>query len=594
MILKPEKRAKLIFLFYLITFVLGDSFGCISWENSFLSFKNITNSTIQIDVWAAGRRGWFGITFQDDNNFTLPVTLIAIAYLPNNSYFLDQHNNLTQLLTDWKITWDESTFPIIDNQIHFTIQVPYTLISSSRYIGFARNYYDTPTIGKNITIHDQFGLKLNPLVDTGDEFEILWCSETYLGLPGRIGAYHFGIYIPLMIFYLIIFILMVWFRDYEPLKSRGMSPYIALFCISIDLTLEFINITGFTYEELYSFECFTTGYILYLLSILMCVIPIQYFLRYISLVNINIQKNEIIKGNSDEKLPFWVFILKYMNHGAVTGVFYLTFIVFYYTIAIITFSSYNWKCGSGVSQTMRYIEYTLLIIVLITTLLSQIFDTIMNFKLLIYCKFRKFFIDYDHYYYRLEKMTVFFALIFGTLWVFAPVPSLIKILFNELLFFVAIFLFCVFIVFTTIIKYIQEKCVKRDQDGFLERIWNDDEALALFQEYCQNEFSLENFYFKSQVNKYKLLNTEEARKKMANEMYAIFLTNSSNFEINCRQENIKKIKEKMILEKFPENLFESIENEVNVNLNDTLFRFVNTNKFYSLKKKQSLLGVKKF
>lgn len=74
------------------------------------------------------------------------------------------------------------------------------------------------------------------------------CSN-YLGKPGRIGATNARTYLANFFIYGVFFMLAIYFRDEESLKSRNYSPILVLSYISLNLTFEFIG-TNFSFEDM--------------------------------------------------------------------------------------------------------------------------------------------------------------------------------------------------------------------------------------------------------------------------------------------------------------------------------------------------------
>lgn len=580
----------------------GQNFGCTAWKDSFLSFANVSASHVQIEVFSFSRPGWLSISFSDEKNVSDENAVMVMGYLPNNAFFVSSHpfgtwNTSKFSAVNVSVVWDQSTWYSIDNMIRLVIRVPYSLVSTRNWIGFARRFDSTPLTLDNVMTHQDIGWRINPLVNDSLAYQQQWCVPTFLKLPGRLPAFHVGFYVPYMCIYILLFICMIFFRNRQPLQSRGFGPCLGLFASAGNLTFEFVINNTSTYEDQYHFLCITTGFGEYVFPLMMALIPTMYYFRYVALLNINVSKLNIVNGRSmNPKLPLISRVMNKVRHPLVILIVCVTILSVYLTLAVIIFSAYGWKCGGGVSTIMRYLCLVVIILIVIPCILFQIWDYCVNWRILSKCKLRKFFIDDDHYYYRLEVAPAFVCVVIGVIWVFVSMPSMFKILFCELIYFWTCWCMFGFSMTVTIFNWIFEKCRPSRTDmtssnfTIIDQIFANEEILALFRDFCTSEFSLENFYFRQSVVEYRAL-SGELRADKASEMYQMFLTSTSALELNVPSSSIVEIKSALQEGIFPETLFDGVSVHVRTNLLDTYLRFCITKQFILTVKKQEMLGI---
>jgi hypothetical protein len=560
-------------------------FGCLSFHETIMYFTNTSDGNITVTFYGWKRGGYVGLSFQNTKDFTTLPTLMVISNVTESLWRVSNHLTNDSLPIRGEV--DQSVGLSIDDRYHFKFTVPYVMISKCQYIAIARGY---TAYG---SMHQEYDFRPSPIVFPNVSLEIGWCDPLLLKHTGRIMSDFVWLFVPATIFYFGCFLTAVYLRDIPTLKSRGLGPMLAPLGIWGNLLFGFLAQVYYTYEEQYNVGCFMTVFGEYLSGLSAIGIPMFVRFRYFALINVNYHRERMMQSSKiseDQRLPWQARFLNRFTSPALLILGDLILVLIFLIIGVIAFSAYHWQCGTPASPIMRYVILIYTAIICLLCLAFQSYDAFNNRKLILACQWRKFFIDTDHYYHRLEVMATPFALVFIVLWVALDVPTI----FREIFFFVAYWICGGFALLVAVIIHLKNQCRPKRKDGSkneLETVLNDKVLHDMFSDFCKHEFSLENLYFKMAIMEYKV-SIEDERSKLVKGIITRFMTPSSPFEVNLPGQILQKfygLGERMI---FSADLFAECELEVTRNLHDTFARFQFSGEYLAHKSKMLSLGVK--
>jgi hypothetical protein len=236
--------------------------GCILWRNSFIQFsKNTQEKYFFIKVASRQRFGYIGFAAQEiPNKFENSFQILAFTETK-----LTQLTNHTQIVnkTIYNEFFDNLLFNKIDGILSFNFYVNISELEGKNFFSFAQNERELPQKFGNFSFipkHEQVSnFKFFLLNSTGNQ---LGCNDQ-LYISGRLMSQYQELFVVACFLYLLIAVLLIAFRNHQPLKSRFIGPHIVLFSLYVNLIGEIIP-TMFTFEESSKYFCIFTAYIVYL------------------------------------------------------------------------------------------------------------------------------------------------------------------------------------------------------------------------------------------------------------------------------------------------------------------------------------------
>eukprot|EP01080_Neovahlkampfia_damariscottae_P012077 gene12077-5570_t len=211
---------------------------CIAWKNNYIKINNVTdsptNELIEIEAFSKSLTGWFGIGFSE--NITVSANSILIfAKSPNTIFQLNNHTaaqkNQSQLISP---SFLSDIQYILADKKGFKTYINVTNLKNMNYVIFASGQ-------ESYNNHFAKVIKYDVLAASKDfSFESGECSS-FIGVPGRIFAYHLvAFYIELM-FFIFISLVYLYFRNYQPLASRNYAPLFVTVGFALNLISEAIK-----------------------------------------------------------------------------------------------------------------------------------------------------------------------------------------------------------------------------------------------------------------------------------------------------------------------------------------------------------------
>lgn len=568
------------FLFLLLFYITTASYGCLVWRNSYLYYKNDSDYLI-FNFFKSPRSGSFGLGFGNTNSVQNMTNLYNFSL--ERVDFYQSHFNL--LLDNTSATFiDNSVYYNMDNILKITFFMNRTLFESFKFIFFAEMEGDK---------HINFGWKVSPFFEANNNYEEGWCDPRYLGkLPGRLFSAWFWSMIPFTVFSIIVIILCIKYRDSQPLKSRGeVGPILSIIAILINGISDYTLVNFYTYDERYYLDCFVNSLLLYPSLISLIPVSLFYYLRFISLVNINTQRVRLSNEDGKQTLPLFFRLLLKLTRVESFVISSFLVVSSYYLIIIIIFSSTGWKCGNIAPTINRVVFAVYLIGVLAIIFLLILADFIQNFKVIFKCKLKDFFIKSDPFFFRLNFLLSPFIMVVIFIWIL-PVsyPSIIKISLVELAFIIGTLLNTILPLLISMIS--QLFTVGNNQNkrkSEIENLFENEELYRIFLQFSQNEWSMENVICKKLIKKYN--STTIGRRKIVMDIYHKFLLGEL-FEINIKEDLKLFLIQKIKIFKgdnFPNGFFNELEEDVMVNLSDIYARFRVTQEYHNYQSKIKIL-----
>lgn len=415
-----------------------------------------------------------------------------------------------------------------------------------------------------------------------------------------------------LILYTIIFIVMLIFRNKQPLASRGLTPYFA--CI-IQFLLSFSGITQFVFTlELNRVNCYISRLVRGPLILTIIFLAIFTFFRYILIINLNNRKSLYIQNKkSNQKQSFfnkWIFILlKGLGHWSFHIVIFIAFHIMTSAIFILVSAASEFNCqltgdtivSRNAASATDIVFMVILILLFIAGIIIALIDIFSNIISIVRTDPFKLWKD-DVYFFRIE------VLIIGLLFVF-PFFIIVFILkqtiyaenqlyedwnyfnysfLNSISYHLLFFMQVLFVLWITIFKWVLSLFEKKRDNIMLDLLENQ-ELYELFQNFVQNEFSEENLVCYVDLQRFKKETDPNNRRALGISMIEHYFNGAeSTLEVNVDRAACTIVKTALSDEQnvIPNDLFEGIERTVKTNIYDSFSRFCSTKVFFDYERKQ--------
>lgn len=107
----------------------------------------------------------------------------------------------------------------------------------------------------------------------------------------------------------------------------------------------------------------------------------MYYFKYLSIVNINLQRIKIIKSKEIKilRLPLLYVILKKLTTPLNLFIIFFTIIPIYYTISVLIFYGFQFNCGSLAPLINRYLFEAIIIFAGFMVGVFQVWDFLSHF-----------------------------------------------------------------------------------------------------------------------------------------------------------------------------------------------------------------------
>lgn len=510
--------------------------------------------------------------FGFDINGSISNSILGLAMGSTVTQFKHSFNSTLNYLSG-QATESQSIFEVGPLYYTITLLVPRDYLVSQNYIYYSEILNQTNQI--NITNHyfERFEYKvLSP--------DFIDCTNFLQ--PTRAETYNIPVLSVLLFAYIVLFILCLLFSRFKPLNARGISPFLTLIFLILQLALETRNYT--LIPEFQGTLCVFLGYGIYPFQAICFFVNYFYFLKYFSIINLNENKKNIYQqiklGKSIEK--FQIFkntFLKILSSRTFSWVLitlcYLSFIV----LNTIILASYRYVCRFQTLVILKIIQNIILIFVYLFTIITFITDIIPNLGLLfVKCQWIGFIFFMDPYFFRVQALIYFPLMVYSLVIEILSLslsPDFLGIVKYHTVFIglntsIYILLLIIIVIFPLSISilnffiYIYYIITKRnvEKKGFFEEITTELELLNIFIKFCEKEFTSENILCYLDIQEYK-------RKKIkAQDIFTKYLNGSASvMEINVKKVMCDKIWDKISSkEELDVELFSEIEKEVKMNM----------------------------
>lgn len=240
----------------------------------YLQNKMIISMTVPI------RGDQIGFGFDLNGNISQSILVLT------NGSFTRQYNhdsfNINPLYLIGSSSISQTIFNIGPDYQTLTLIVPFIYLSNQRFI-----YYSEINSNNSTHYFEKFDF---PILRNGSLNKNTLNCTNFLQ-PNRGEIYNIHATVIMLVFYIFIFILCLIFSRFQPLKTRGLSPYLSLVFLFIELLLEIRN-----HFEIPSYQgslCIYYAYGIYPFQQLCFILILLYFIRYFSIINLNENKKSI-------------------------------------------------------------------------------------------------------------------------------------------------------------------------------------------------------------------------------------------------------------------------------------------------------------
>eukprot|EP01080_Neovahlkampfia_damariscottae_P010706 gene10706-3328_t len=536
-----------------------------------------------------------GLGFSETSYIT-NNSLVLWFLSPNTFFELKNHKEKKNGFEHFLDIKPEISFnTIVDNYNSFSFKINISSLQNQQYIFFTThkigNFNSNDSI---IPQHQHVHIYKKSMLNTTVRYA---CSPEYLK-PYRIFINAIPpIGIIRFIITTFVFLMLVYYRNKQPLKSRNYGPH--YICLAQMMEFMVVSIRGSTTIEFeVKYTCFTDGLITFPMFFVSTCVILTYYSRYLIVNNLSRQKKTYANG----KLPwFYVFLggfdkISFFTVLPLIAYLYLATIIM--TLLIIFEGSLD-SCTLVMKNVIFGVQLFHILLNLVILILCSIYDFFSNIKLILRCQFKKLFVDQDPFKSRLELfvfvVTCLFcvSLFFTALFLDAPRIITYQIIDVSLIFFLVVS--AIVPLFATIILHLSRICSRTPKIRYndLELMIQDPVFLDALNNFCEKEYSPENLQFRLDHERY-LKCPQNQRGSMIAKIDQKYLCSNSPYEVNLDGRSLREYRSKLEkytnLDEFEDDLFEGIEKTVNMNLADSYGRFIYSVEYKNAVAKTSLLG----
>jgi hypothetical protein len=384
------------------------------------------------------------------------------------------------------------------------------------------------------------------------------------------------------------------YRNEFPLNTRSISPFVAL-------SIQYFNNISYHLQNYLNYEnrnyylCYFEVFTIYPLGEISFILPGVLLVRYFLITRMKTQKLTQYQNDKEGKtslsLPWRFKILKFLgNSNVLILLLGLNWFVLQ-GVYLIILISFKFQCSKSLDQLIIVINFTIVSIVSAIYFLFCFTDMLVHLPFLFKCQFRKF-ITSDRFFFRVELVLSFPIYLSFVIFNFIPhsdvihffVSSIMRwglniiLVFNPLLF--------------SIYFHLTKKNKKIDQSDHskIDLVFANEELKICMENFCKEEYSIENFSFRIDVEKFQKINNSKLKREAAEMIYLKYLTERSLLELNTIDEKKKKLEEKLAVNEITSDMFQDILRDANTNLIDTYSRFVSTSEFQLINQNQMIIS----
>jgi hypothetical protein len=348
------------------------------------------------------------------------------------------------------------------------------------------------------------------------------------------------------------------------------------------------------YENRNYYLCYFEVFTIYPMGEISFVLPLILFSRYFLITRMKTQKviqyqNEK-EGKKSVTLPWRFKILKILGNSTILTILLILIWMVLQGIFLFLLAIFQFKCSRNLDQVLIITNFTITSIVSIIYFLFGVIDNAIHSPLLFKCQFRKFMAS-DRFFFRIELIlstpVYFLFIVFN----FIPHSDVVHFFLSSILRWGVniILIFCP--LSFSIYFHFKNKYTTIDNDYTkIDVIFDDEDYKNSFEKFCKEEYSIENFSFREDVEKFEKIKNPKLRRETAEMIFHKYLTEDSLLELNTS--GLKKIKIEEMLKKneIESDLFLDCLRDANTNLMDTYSRWSVTTEFHLIKQNRLLIN----
>eukprot|EP01080_Neovahlkampfia_damariscottae_P002392 gene2392-2856_t len=575
---------------------------CYLAGNNYISWRNTTTNYHFKLRFENCLTGWCAFSFSKNSSIDGSISLLIIFNHQNvlKTLVFPKHQNLYQNETKevenkyegiayWEVFNINNFFMNISKQIY---------PNSFDHLIIVSNDKEKPYL----TEGGQWVIPKHNFVDIRDlKKEENFCFENSI-YPLVLEQTNIYVFFGFLIVYVILIFLTIYFRNDQPLKSRGIFPIIAVVFGYWSLFQNF----GYHFQTLewrQKYYCFFqgVGYVPTITS--QCFILSVYCLRITLTLTLNNNKNYIRNQKGKLSIFFrFILFLKYMTSDIFmvisASLLYLFIVVEVFAYQLIT-------NGTRDCRTKPELVEPILLVSFIAVAIVYLIDFILMIKQLFCCRLRALCCKDDPFYFRSQQWIVGGSIVvmmiitilygFSAIFILDPIKNdiqqapfqifiyyILEVLFS-IFFYSTVFYFNGYVLLITIIKKFISLCKKKQKDSQSEsskaaliNCLNDEELCNLFKKFSDSEWSSENYLMYFDILLFQNLKRDE-QEEFARQMFNNYLNGySAPLEVNVVQQLSIDIKHRIDNDDYESDMFDVIYDEVVKNLLDTFSRFRST------------------
>jgi hypothetical protein len=485
-----EQLMKVIFLIFinLLLTCFCQKIPCLIWRNSFLEISTnfeIKNETVlSCRVRTLQTKGWMAVGFSPSNS-SLENSLLILASLPENFYILKNHTGQSQSELISEVKKEQSLSDIIDGIYEFSFKINSSVVAEKNFVYFASNEEVIPPFSNFSLIPKHKSFSKPMYLNLKNKNELFPFCEKNLNLQGRlVSRYWFGYSLDLM-FSIFIFILMIYFRNDQPLKSRYLAPKIGIICLACNCFSFFLTST-LSFEEQSVKGCIITGFITYPMVEMIIMLPTLITIRYTVLLRLYIYKRDFIRSMSKKSISSARFpnsskpksgtflskkleelksnshvvkitklirkiLLVFQSPNSLT-IASLVWFLFFESGMFVIFAIGKFKCNSYTMWNMKQLHLYSFAFVSNIFIFFVALDFISNIKNIVRCRCKRYFIEEDPFHFRVDFFNLIILIPLASIWLLMPMPSLVFGIVTDMMYYFVLLLIGGLPLLITIIK----------------------------------------------------------------------------------------------------------------------------------------------
>lgn len=409
----------------------------------------------------------------------------------------------------------------------------------------------------------------------------------------RIEFLQWWISIPYHLILLSSFILMILLSRFQPLKSKGVVPFLTCILFANNLIRGYLSNFPLSVTINVNF-CYLESFVNTPSNLSIIILTVFNLNKFVVIQYFNYRKNLIYK-NGGLKMSWYVKLYKSLNSPLYYLIYFVIFFLLQCILQAIALSAVRFQCNSFQNILAYGVIFLSVIFIIIVGFGLLVCDILLNLDKIKRCDVRKLWRS-DPFFFRLE---IYFVAMILT----APLYIVYTILLllgsadnsiESILFSIVFLLLYVYLVglpiLTTIIKLISKIYYPTENKGELDRLLSSDDGLELISKACEMEYSIENLSCWKDIQDYNKEKTMDEKRRRFERIKVLYLNGSdSEMEINAPGELISKIHENAKMEKFDNDLLKELDFYVKRNLTDTFLRLSSRDEYKSFLKHKELM-----